>query len=45
MKKFHKSGLKTLMKSLPEAIIVPISINNSWKLAKIIISQSQLVLN
>ena len=22
------------MKSLPEAIIVPISINNSWKLAK-----------
>jgi len=34
MKKFHASGLKTLMKSLPKAIIVPVSINNSWKLAK-----------
>ena len=34
MKKFHASGLKTLMKNLPKAIIVPVSINNSWKLAK-----------
>ena len=34
MNKFHTSGLKTLMKNLPEAIIVPICINNSWKLAK-----------
>ena len=34
MNKFHASGLKTLMKNLPKAIIVPVSINNSWKLAK-----------
>lgn len=27
-------GLKTLMKNAPSALIVPISINNSWKLLR-----------
>lgn len=31
VKKFHRSGLKTLIKNIPDAIIVPISIKNSWK--------------
>ncbi|THD69430.1 1-acyl-sn-glycerol-3-phosphate acyltransferase [Robertkochia marina] len=31
MKKFKRSGLKTLIEDMPEARIIPISINNSWK--------------
>lgn len=30
-KKFQTRGLETLIKYVPDAIIVPISINNSWK--------------
>ncbi len=30
-KKFQYKGLETLIKYIPDAIIVPISINNSWK--------------
>jgi len=30
-KKFQTKGLETLIKYIPDAIIVPISINNSWK--------------
>lgn len=33
-KPFKPAGLKTLLKSAPSAWIVPISINNSWKLVK-----------
>ena len=33
-KKFHTTGLKVLMAHAPSALIVPISINNSWKLLK-----------
>ncbi len=33
-KKFQPMGLKILMKNAPTALIVPISINNSWKLLK-----------
>ena len=33
-KKFAKSGMQMLFKHMPEALIVPISINNSWKLFK-----------
>lgn len=33
-KKFHTAGLLTLMESMPDALIVPISIQNSWQLAK-----------
>ena len=33
-KKFHTTGLKVLIKKAPSAIIVPISINNSWKMLK-----------
>lgn len=33
-KKFQKGGLVTLMESMPDALIVPISIKNSWKLGK-----------
>lgn len=33
-KKFQPMGLKILMKNAPSALIVPISINNSWKLLK-----------
>ncbi len=33
-KKFHITGLKVLMSHAPSAHIVPISINNSWKLLK-----------
>ncbi len=33
-KKFHTTGLKMLMKKAPSALIVPISINNSWKMLK-----------
>lgn len=30
-KKFQKSGLLTLFESMPEALVVPISVCNSWK--------------
>lgn len=30
-KEFQPRGLKTLFKYMPEAVVVPISINNSWK--------------
>ena len=33
-KKFQPTGLKILMKKAPSALIVPISINNSWKLLR-----------
>lgn len=33
-KTFKPMGLKTLMKNAPSALIVPISINNSWKLLR-----------
>jgi len=33
-KPFKPMGLKTLMKNAPSALIVPISINNSWKLLR-----------
>ncbi|WP_339649877.1 lysophospholipid acyltransferase family protein [uncultured Salegentibacter sp.] len=33
-KKFAKSGMQMLFKQMPEALIVPITINNSWKLFK-----------
>lgn len=31
-KKFHTDGLKVLIKFAPSAVIVPITINNSWKI-------------
>ncbi len=34
MKKFKSSGLKVLMKAIPNPIIVPISITRSWELLK-----------
>jgi 1-acyl-sn-glycerol-3-phosphate acyltransferase len=33
-KKFQTTGLKLLMKNAPSALIVPISINNSWKMLR-----------
>ena len=33
-KKFQRTGLKILMKQAPSALIVPISINNSWKMLR-----------
>ena len=33
-KKFQTMGLKILMKNAPSALIVPISINNSWKMLR-----------
>jgi len=33
-KKFQPTGLKLLMKNAPSALIVPISINNSWKMLR-----------
>ncbi len=33
-KKFHTKGLETLIKYIPNALIVPVSINNSWKTLK-----------
>jgi len=33
-KKFSENGLKILCKYAPSAVVVPISINNSWKLVK-----------
>ncbi len=33
-KPFRTTGLKVLMKNAPSALIIPISINNSWKLLR-----------
>jgi 1-acyl-sn-glycerol-3-phosphate acyltransferase len=33
-KEFRKNGMFMLFKKLPEAVVVPITINNSWKLFK-----------
>lgn len=33
-KEFQVSGLKILFKNIPEAIVVPITINNSWKIQR-----------
>jgi len=33
-KEFRKNGMMMLFKKLPEAMVVPITINNSWKLFK-----------
>ncbi len=33
-KKFATSGLQMLFKQMPDALIVPVTINNSWKLFK-----------
>lgn len=33
-KKFQRAGLRTLISHLPAAVLVPVSINNSWKLAQ-----------
>lgn len=33
-KKFQRKGLMTLIENIPDAHVVPISINNSWKLSK-----------
>lgn len=33
-KPFKEKGLKTLFAHMPEAVVVPVSINNSWKLLK-----------
>lgn len=33
-KKFQTTGLKILMKNAPSALIVPVSINNSWKMLR-----------
>lgn len=33
-KKFQTTGLKVLMKQAPSALIVPMSINNSWKMLR-----------
>lgn len=33
-KPFHKTGLITLFEEIPNAIVVPITINNSWKIVR-----------
>jgi 1-acyl-sn-glycerol-3-phosphate acyltransferase len=33
-KKFHPDGLKVLLKFAPSAVVVPITINHSWKIEK-----------
>jgi len=33
-KKFQTTGLKVLMKKAPSALLIPISINNSWKMLR-----------
>lgn len=33
-KKFYRKGLQTLFKNAPEAFVLPISVNNSWKLQR-----------
>lgn len=34
LKPFSTTGLKVLLKNIPNAVLVPITINNSWKLLK-----------
>ncbi len=34
LKPFSTTGLKVLLKNIPDAVLVPITINNSWKLLK-----------
>ncbi len=33
-KPFHQAGLKTLVKNIPSAYVVPITINNAWKVTR-----------
>lgn len=33
-KSFNTTGLKILLKNIPDALVVPVAINNSWKLLK-----------
>src|SRR5690606_39728649 len=33
-RKFHTKGLKVLIEYMPSALVVPITINNSWKMQK-----------
>lgn len=33
-KPFQRGGLKIILEEVPDALLVPISINNSWKLVK-----------
>ncbi len=33
-RRFQRNGLRTLLEHMPRALIVPISVNNSWKLGK-----------
>lgn len=33
-RKFHRKGLGLLLKKIPEAYVLPVTINNSWKLQK-----------
>ncbi|MDX1315008.1 MAG: lysophospholipid acyltransferase family protein, partial [Eudoraea sp.] len=33
-KRFQTNGLKTIMKHAPSALLVPITINNSWKMLR-----------
>lgn len=34
MKPFHVGGIATLLKAAPDALIVPIAIENSWKIVQ-----------
>jgi 1-acyl-sn-glycerol-3-phosphate acyltransferase len=34
MKKFHIGGIATLLKINPDALVVPIAIENSWKIVR-----------
>lgn len=34
LKPFSTTGLKILLKNIPDALVVPVTINNSWKLLK-----------
>jgi 1-acyl-sn-glycerol-3-phosphate acyltransferase len=34
LKRFSENGLRTLVESCPDAVIVPVSIDNSWQLQK-----------
>lgn len=34
LKPFSTTGLKVLLKNMPDAVLVPITINNSWRLLK-----------
>ncbi len=33
-KKFHRKGLYTLFENAPHAYVLPVSVNNSWKLQR-----------